>query len=84
MRGYILSAIIKKDLKETFRNPQSLIIVGITVGINVFMSLAISKPLWVMTFAMSLVMVGFTLTSFIVTEEKDKKHLGLISIPCKL
>lgn len=80
MRAYILRAIIKRDLKETFRNPQTLIIVGITVGINIFMSFAISRPLWVMTFSMSLVMIGFTLTSFIVTEEKDKRTLEALLV----
>ena len=80
MRWNIIQSIIKKDLKETFRNPQSLIIVGITVGINVFMSVAVAKPLWVMTFAMALVMVGFTLTSFIVMEEKEKKTLEALMV----
>jgi len=80
MRKHIISAIIKRDLKETLRNPQTLIILGITIGINVFMSVTIAKPLWVMTFAMSLVMVGFTLTSFIITEEKDKKTLEALLI----
>lgn len=80
MRGYILGAIFRRDLKETIRNPQTLIIVGMTIALNVFLSLTISKSLWVMTYSMSLVMVGFTLTSFIVTEEKDKKTLEALLV----
>ncbi|OUR96599.1 hypothetical protein A9Q84_09645 [Halobacteriovorax marinus] len=80
MRSYILSTIIKRDLKETYRNPQTLIILGITIGINVFMSLLFGKALWVMTFSMSLVMVGFTITSFMITEEKDKLTLDALLV----
>lgn len=80
MRSYILSSIIKRDLKETYRNPQTLIILGITVGINVFMALAIGQALWVMTFAMSLVMIGFSVTSFMITEEKEKKTLEALLV----
>ena len=80
MRKYILNAIIKKDLKEMIRNPQTIIILGITVGINIFMAMIISKPLWVMTFAMSLVMIGFTITAFMITEEKDKKTLEALLV----
>jgi ABC-2 type transport system permease protein len=80
MRPFIVKAIIKRDFKETCRNPQTLIILGITIGINLFLSLAIGKTLWVMTFSMSLVMIGFTITSFMITEEKEKKTLEALLV----
>jgi len=80
MRPYIVSAIIKRDFKETCRNPQTLIIFGITIGINIFLSLAIGKVLWVMTFSMSLVLIGFMITSFMITEEKEKKTLEALLV----
>lgn len=80
MRPYIVKAIVKRDLRETSRNPQTLIILGITIGINLILSLSLGKALWVMTFSMCLVMIGFTLTSFMITEEKDKKTLEALLV----
>lgn len=73
MRGYILSSIVKRDLKEAFRNPQTLIMLGVTASLNMFLGLALGKVLLEMTFSMCMVMIGFYLTSFMITEEKEKK-----------
>ncbi len=84
MRAYILKAIIKRDFKELLRNPQTLIILSITLGMNVLLTTAADKGLWFLTLAMCLVFVGFYLTSFMITEEKEKKTLeALLVSPAK-
>jgi len=80
MRSYILKSIIKRDVKEILRNPATLLMLTITLCLNVFISTAADKGLWVLTLSMCLVMIGFYLTSFMITEEKEKKTLEALLV----
>jgi ABC-2 type transport system permease protein len=80
MRSHIIMAIIEREAKEMIRNPQSLVIMSIVVGINLLFSLSLSKPILVMTLVTSLVMIGFSLTSFSIVEEKDKNTLEALLV----
>ena len=80
MRAHIVKAILQRELKEVLRNPNTLVIVGMCIGINVMLSLTVGKAMWITGFGMCLSMIGFTLTSFLLVEEKEKKTLEALLV----
>jgi ABC-2 type transport system permease protein len=82
MRANIIKAIIHREFLEYINNSQAILLLGMTVCLNSFLFFALGTAQMVLTLNMSLILLGFTNTMMLFSEEKDQRTLdALLTTP---
>jgi len=78
MRKYILNAIFIKETKEYFRNPATLTMVVMAVGLVTLLGKVIGTSQLFMAVLYPMVFLGLYNVAFLFAEEKEKKTLDAV------